>query len=137
LGVSREDGKEKRMRKTVTILALVALFTLVAAGVAVAVTMTCTSPTCTGTSDADNILKERVGDGKSDDIYGLQSDDRLRAARYNQDTDYLYGGRGNDRVNVLDGDGRDWADGGLGNNDICFVDEEREISPTCEVFAIP
>ena len=104
--------------------------------ITVAVTMTCTSPTCTGTSDPD-VLREHVGDGKSDDIYGLQSDDRLRAARYNQDIDHRYGGRGNDQVDVLDGDRRDWAAGGFGNDDFCLVDDEAELSPTCEGFAIP
>lgn len=123
------------MRKTIVVMALVALFTLVAAGVAVAVTKTCSSVPCTGTPAAD-VLKERIGEGKRDVIHGLRGNDRLRANRFGADTDDLYGGRGNDRVNVLDGDGRDLAVGGRGR-DVCFVDEEWEISPSCEVFAIP
>jgi hypothetical protein len=127
---------ERKVHKTVTVMALAALFTLVAAGVAVALTKTCTSVPCEGTAAAD-VLKERVGDGKRDVIYGFQGNDRLRANRYTNDTDDLYGGRGNDRVHVLDGDFRDWAVGGPGNDDFCLVDDEAELSPTCEGFAIP
>jgi Ca2+-binding RTX toxin-like protein len=124
------------MRKAVMMMALVALFTLVAAGVAVALTRTCTTVPCKGTSAAD-FLRERVGNGRSDVIYGFQQNDRLRAERYTRDTDYLYGGLGNDRLNVLDGDFNDWADGGPGTNDFCWVDDESELSPTCEDYAIP
>jgi hypothetical protein len=124
------------MHKATTMVALVALLTVVVASVALAVTKTCTSVPCRGTSAAD-VLKERIGNGKRDVIYGLRSNDRLRAVRYGGDTDRLYGGRGNDRVNVLDGDFRDLAVGGPGNNDFCFVDDEREVSPTCEIFAVP
>jgi hypothetical protein len=125
------------MRKTAaTIMALVALFTLVGAGVAVAVTKTCSSVPCRGTSAAD-LLKERIGDGKRDVIYGLQGNDRLRAGRYTNDTDELHGGRGNDRLNVLDGDSRDRAVGGRGNDDFCLVDDDAELSASCEGFGIP
>src|SRR3712207_7650139 len=79
----------KKMRKAVMMMALVALFTLVAAGVAVALTRTCTAVPCKGTSAAD-FLRERVGNGRSDVIYGFQQNDRLRAERYTRDTDYLY-----------------------------------------------
>jgi Ca2+-binding RTX toxin-like protein len=122
--------------KVAMMMALAALFTLVAAGAAMAVTKTCTLDPCKGTSAVD-VLKERVGNGKSDVIYGFQQNDRLRAERYTRDTDYLYGGRGNDRLNVLDGDFRDWADGGPGSDDFCWVDDEDELSPTCEDYAIP
>ncbi len=124
------------MRKAVTMMALVALFTLVAAGVAVTLTRTCTTVPCKGTSSAD-FLRERVGNTRGDVIYGFQRNDRLRADRYTRDTDYLYGGLGNDRVNVLDGDYNDWADGGPGKDDFCWVDDESELSPTCEGYAIP
>ena len=125
------------MRKSAAIMALLALFfTLVAAGVAFAVTKTCSSVPCRGTPSAD-ILKERVGNGKHDVIIAGRGSDRLRANRYGADTDNLDGGRGNDRLNVLDGDSRDRAVGGPGNDDFCFVDDVPEISPSCEVFAIP
>jgi Ca2+-binding RTX toxin-like protein len=125
------------MRKTAaTIMALVALFTLVGAGVAVAVTKTCSSVPCRGTSAAD-LLKERIGNGKRDVIIGGRGNDRLRANRYGADTDNLDGGRGNDRLNVLDGDFRDRAVGGPGNDDFCLVDDLPEVSPSCEVFGIP
>jgi hypothetical protein len=128
--------ERETMRNTVAMMAIVALFSLVAAGVAVAVTKTCTSVPCRGTSAAD-VLKERVGDGKRDVIYGLRGNDRLRAGRYTSDTDVLYGGRGNDRVNVLDGDFRDRAVGGRGNDDFCLVDDHAELSASCEGFGIP
>jgi hypothetical protein len=128
--------ERETMRKTVAMMALVALFSLVAAGVAVAVTKTCNSVPCRGTSAAD-VLKERIGDGKRDVIYGFRGNDRLRAGRYTTDTDVLHGGRGNDRMNVLDGDFRDRAVGGRGNDDFCLVDDEAELSASCEGFGIP
>jgi Ca2+-binding RTX toxin-like protein len=128
--------ERQTMRKTVAMTALVALFSLVVACVAVAVTKTCTTVPCTGTSAAD-VLKERIGDGKRDVISGLQGNDRLSARRFINDTDELHGGRGNDRVNVLDGDFRDRAVGGRGNDDFCLVDDDAELSASCEGFAIP
>ena len=125
------------MRKTAaTIMALVALFTLVVAGVAIAVTKTCSSVPCRGTPAAD-LLKERVGNGNRDVIIGGRGNDRLRAGRYTNDTDELHGGRGNDRLNVLDGDFRDRAVGGRGNVDFCLVDDDAELSASCEGFGIP
>jgi RTX calcium-binding nonapeptide repeat (4 copies) len=125
------------MRKTAaTIMALVALFTLVVAGVAIAVTKTCSSVPCRGTPAAD-LLKERVGNGNRDVIIGGRGNDRLRAGRYTNDTDELHGGRGNDRLNVLDGDFRDRAVGGRGNDDFCLVDDDAELSASCEGFGIP
>jgi Ca2+-binding RTX toxin-like protein len=123
------------MRKTAMMMALVALFTLMATGAAYAVMKTCTLVPCEGTSATD-VLNERLGDGKRDAIYGFQRADQLRAHRYARDTDLLYGGLGNDRLNVLDGDYNDWAVGGPGE-DFCWIDDERELSPTCENYAIP
>ena len=129
----KKEGQ--RMRKVMVMVALVALFTLVAAGVAVAVTRTCTSVPCKGTS-ADDVLRERVGDGKRDVIYGLRGDDRLDAGSSLRsgpaETDVLYGGRGNDRVFAVDEDFRDKAYGGPGKHDRCLVDAFREGTPTCE-----
>jgi hypothetical protein len=123
-------------KKVMIMVALVALFTLVAAGAALAVTRTCTMVPCEG-SPASDLLRERLGDGKRDVIYGYRSGDVLRANRFNRDADYLYGGRGNDRGIVLDGDYRDWAVGGPGDHDVCWIDDESELSPSCEEFAIP
>jgi hypothetical protein len=127
------------MHKATTMVALVVLLTVVAAGVALAVTKTCTSVPCSGTSAAD-VLRERIGDGKRDVIYGGRGDDRLRADRYGADTDKLYGGRGNDRLSVEDGDtvgtgSRDRAVGGPGKRDVCFIDLGSESSfRDCEVI---
>jgi RTX calcium-binding nonapeptide repeat (4 copies) len=123
------------MRKTAAIMALLALFTPVAAGVAVAVTATCSSVPCLGTPSADR-LKERVGDGKRDVIRGGRGADRLRADRYGADTDTVYGGRGNDRLSVEDGDSRDRAVGGPGKRDVCFADTWSESTfRDCEILA--
>ena len=122
------------MRKTV-MMALVALFALVARGAAYAVMKTCTLVPCEGTSATD-VLNERLGDGKRDVIYGFQRADQFRANRYARDTDYLYGGPGNDRQEVLDGDYNDWAVGGPGEV-LRWIDDESELSPTCENYAIP
>jgi Ca2+-binding RTX toxin-like protein len=123
------------MHKATTMVALVVLLTAVAAGVAVALTTTtCSSVPCLGTPSAD-VLKERVGDGKRDVIYGGRGKDRIWAVRDGADTDTLYGGRGNDRLNVEDGDRRDRAVGGPGKRDVCFAEWGSEYSLTCEVFA--
>jgi hypothetical protein len=124
------------MRKSAAIMALLALFTLVAAGVAIAVTKTCSSVPCRGTPSAD-LLKERLGNGKRDVIIGGRGNDRLRAGRFGADADNLDGGRGNDRLDVLDRDIRDRAVGGPGKRDVCIVDDLPEVSPSCDIFGIP
>jgi hypothetical protein len=124
------------MRRSILLVMVGLLMVVAGAGVALAVTKTCTSVPCRGTSAAD-VLRERVGNGKRDVIIGGRSADRLRADRYGADTDNLDGGRGNDRLNVLDGDFKDRAVGGPGNHDVCFVDD-LELSPgSCERFVFP
>jgi hypothetical protein len=130
------------MHKAATMVALVALLTVVVAGVALAVTKTCTSVPCRGTS-ADDVLKERNANGERDIIFGVGGNDLLTAERFpnntaeDEDTDKLHGGQGNDQVRVRDGDFRDLADGGPGNHDVCRGDDERELSSTCEVLEAP
>ena len=123
------------MHKATTMVALVAFLTIVVAGVALAVTKTCTSVPCNGTSAAD-VLRERIGDGKRDVIYGFRGADRLNAGGSLRsgpaETDVLYGGRGNDRVFAVDEDFRDKAYGGPGKHDRCLVDGFREGTPSCE-----
>lgn len=122
------------MRRSI-LLVMVALFMVAAAaGVALAVTKTCTSVACKGTSAAD-VLRERIGDGKRDEIHGGRGRDRLTARHFTNDTDELHGGRGNDRIDVEDGDSRDRAVGGPGKHDVCFADVGEEQSRSCEIGA--
>ena len=123
------------MKRIVFVVTVALLMVVAAAGVALAVTKTCTSVPCKGTSAAD-VLRERIGEGKRDVIYGLRGDDRLDAGGSLRsgpaETDLLYGGRGNDRVFAVDEDLRDKAYGGPGKHDRCLVDGFREGTPSCE-----
>ena len=67
-----------------------------------------------------------------DTIYGLQGDDRIRANTFTNDRDILYGNRGNDRLNALDGDDFDTLRGGPGY-DRCVGDAGDEYI-SCEVI---
>ena len=123
------------MRHTILLVMVALLMVVAAAGVALAVTKTCTTVPCKGTSAAD-VLRERIGDGKPDAIYGGGGRDRLWAWAYGGDTDRLYGGRGKDRLDVLDGDLKDLAHGGPGKHDVCLVDEFKEADRTCDIVGI-
>ena len=117
------------MRRSILLVMVALLMVVAAAGVALAVTKTCTSVPCKGTSAADK-LRERTGDGKRDEIYGLRGADRLDAGGSLRsgpaETDILYGGRGDDWVWVVDEDLRDKAYGGPGKHDRCFADGFHE-----------
>ncbi len=101
------------MRKVAMAAATVTVLVLVAATAVYAVNKHCTSKPCRGTNLAD-ILYERNGDGVPDAIYGLQGNDRLNAATFENDADKLYGGPDNDHLNTVDTDGNDNLDGGRG-----------------------
>ena len=101
------------MRKVAMLAATVAVLVLVTAAAVYAVDKHCTSKPCRGTNLAD-ILYERNGDGVPDAIYGLQGNDRLNAATFENDADKLYGGPDNDHLNTVDTDGNDNLDGGRG-----------------------
>jgi hypothetical protein len=123
------------MRRSILLVMVALLMVVAGAGVALAVTKTCTSVPCRGTS-ADDVLRERIGDGKRDVIYGLRGSDRLDAGGSLRsgpaETDLLYGGGGRDWVWVVDEDFHDKARGGPGENDRCFGDTFRESMPSCE-----
>jgi acyl-coenzyme A synthetase/AMP-(fatty) acid ligase len=124
------------MRRSILLVMVALVMVVAAAGVALAVTRTtCTSVPCNGTSAADG-LRERIGDGKRDVIYGLRGSDRLDAGRFTNDTDKLRGGRGHDRVWAADQDRRDKAYGGPGKHDECYVDGLREAMPSCEFKSV-
>ena len=102
------------MHKTTTVVALVAILTMVAAGVAYAVTME-------GNANAD-YLEETC---KGDTMYGRGGADVLDANNCGSDTDVLYAGRGDDWLLANDGDNRDVLYGGKGF-DTCVVDSRDE-----------
>ena len=84
---------------------------------------------CTGGKGDDKIL-ERIGDGKNDEIIPKGGDDLVLANKYTDDKDVVTGGGGFDRINVADGDKRDTANGGKGQ-DICIVDARKEAGTSC------
>jgi hypothetical protein len=121
------------MRNVTTLVGVAAIMTLLFASVALAVEKQCINRPCNGTNGNDKLF-ERSGDGVSDTIYGRAGRDVVRADAYTQDTDLLYGNRGNDRLNAngqLPEDTIDTVYGGKGF-DICIVDARSEVGGGCE-----
>jgi hypothetical protein len=87
---------------------------------------------CIATGD-NQVLFERVGDEVPDRMIAQGAHDILRADTYTDDRDVARGGGGNDTLHVDDGDANDAAIGGLGSNDVCWVDVHIEAANTCEV----
>jgi len=121
------------MRKIALLVGAVALLTMLFAGVAFARNFQCTGKPCYGTDNPDTIF-ERGGDGVGDIIYGLRGSDHIYANAFTDDADSLYGGRGGDLLNVDDGDGRDYVNGGAGT-DVCYVDA-NDTWQNCEVVYV-
>jgi hypothetical protein len=118
---SRSPRKEQeKMRRLVLMIGVLMMLVLVSAGVALAVRKTCGDIPCRGTNN-DDVLYERIGNGARDRILGLDGDDDMDAALYDDDQDRLEGAKGRDRIVVNDGDARDTANGGRGR-DVCRVD---------------
>jgi hypothetical protein len=92
----------------------------------------CDDIPCVATGDSQ-VLFERVGDGVRDRMIAQGNHDILRADSYTNDRDVTKGGGGNDTLHVDDGDVNDAAKGGLGSNDVCWVDAHIEAADTCEV----
>ena len=92
----------------------------------------CDDIPCVATGDSQ-VLFERVGDGVRDRMIAQGNHDILRADTYTNDRDVTKGGGGNDTLHVDDGDVNDAAKGGLGSNDVCWVDAHIEAADTCEV----
>ena len=92
----------------------------------------CDDIPCVATGDSQ-VLFERVGDGVPDRMIAQGAHDILRADSYTNDRDVTRGGGGNDTLHVDDGDVNDAAKGGLGSNDVCWVDAHIEAADTCEV----
>lgn len=82
------------------------------------------APPCVATGDKD-VVYERIGDGKRDEIILKGGDDLVHANKYGRDTDVVRSSSGDDRVYVNDGDTRDTIYGGKGE-DLCIVDARSE-----------
>ncbi len=90
----------------------------------------CYSNPCHGSANRETIY-ERIGDRKTDNIYGYGNNDRLHANTYSKDRDRVYAqGGGTNYLYVNDGDTLDGAIGGRGY-DICYVDATVEAANTC------
>ncbi len=89
------------MRKTVLLMASMALALVLVSGVAWAVTKTCKANAdwCVGTNDRDLL----IGSDEKDKIYGLDANDTLRGKGGD---DNLFGGEGEDTIEG--GEGRDY-----------------------------
>jgi Ca2+-binding RTX toxin-like protein len=86
-------------------------------------------------SGSDDLVYERVGNGKRDKILLGGGDDQVRADTYRRDRDVIKGTKGFDLIYVDDGDTRDKIWGGKGN-DKCFVDARSEIGGGCSVIRV-
>jgi hypothetical protein len=96
----------------------------------------CKSIPCYGTGNDDLIL-ERIGNGKSDKIIPRGGHDLVRASKYTNDIDVLKGsGGGYDKLRVDDGDTNDTAGGGRGGHDWCIVDSRSELGKGCEKVTV-
>jgi len=129
-------GKEKVVRTKIAMMVamVVVLVALVGSGAALAQTIggaiQCQSVPCVATGD-HQVLFERVGDGVRDRMIAQAGHDHLSARAYTNDRDVAKGGGGHDLLMVNDGDARDGAIGGPGN-DTCVVDAAIEAADTCE-----
>jgi hypothetical protein len=94
----------------------------------------CTDLPCHGTS-AFELIGERKGKGKQDDIRARGGSDKVNAHRWGNDKDVLRGQKGNfDFLNSKDGDGRDVLMCGSGTQDAVKADPGDTISDGCDTF---
>ena len=119
------------MRRIATMLALSVAVLAVSAGAVFAANqiIRCAGIPCTATGD-DDLVYERAGNRLNDEIYLKGGDDQVRANRYTNDQDRIYGSSGYDLIYVNDGDRHDRIRGGKGN-DRCYVDARREAVSGC------
>jgi hypothetical protein len=96
----------------------------------------CKQIPCYGSGNDDLIL-ERIGNGKNDKIIPRGGHDLVRASKYTRDIDVLKGsGGGFDKLRVDDGDTNDTAGGGRGGHDWCIVDARSELGKGCEKVTV-
>jgi hypothetical protein len=90
-------NREGRMRKLVVVSVVAMGFLALGAGIALAddARIQCTSVPCYASGNSDLVL-ERKGNGKQDEIILRGGNDLVRASRYTDDKDVVEGGLGND-----------------------------------------
>jgi hypothetical protein len=117
-----------------------ALFLVLLSGVTLATTFPiersfqCTDVPCYGTNK-NEVIGERQGNGKQDDIHARGGHDELRAGRWGNDTDVLRGQKGNfDFLNSKDGDRKDVLICGSGNQDAVKADLGDTVADGCDIF---
>ena len=92
----------------------------------------CTDVPCYGTSK-NEIIRERKGKGKHDDIYAKSGYDVVNARRWGNDKDVLRGQKGNEFLISKDGDGRDILICGSGSHDQVKADPGDTVSDNCDI----
>ena len=124
------------MRRIAMMVALVMVLAVVGAGAAFArdQIIQCNTIPCYG-SGGDDLIYERVGNGKNDEIRMRGGSDNVVANSYTNDRDIVRGGTGFDKINVADGDTRDTAGAGSGRN-WCIVDSRAELTAGCSRVTI-
>ena len=124
-------------KKMAMMVALVMVLAVVGAGAAFArdQIIHCNAIPCYGSSGGEDLIYERVGNGKNDEIIMRGGDDNVVASSYTNDRDIVRGGSGFDKINVADGDTRDTAGAGSGRN-WCIVDSRAELTPGCSRVTI-
>ena len=108
----------------VALAAGVALSWTIQAGVALSWTIPCLEENvdvCRGTDNPDRIVESSVDDG----IRAMEGDDDVDAARFAEDTDKVWGGRGADTINTADGDPFDAIRCGKGQDAATFDPGDR------------
>lgn len=121
------------MRKLMMVVALAVVMVplLGVAALAADQIIQCKSVPCYGSGNDDLIL-ERIGNGKSDKILPSGGYDLIRANKYGNDIDLVTSSAGWDKIKVNDGDRLDTANGGKGGHDWCIVDARVEAGQGCE-----
>ena len=89
----------------------------------------CAGIPCTATGN-DDLVYERQGVGKNDEIYLKGGSDQVRANTYGADKDVIKGGAGFDLIYVTDEDTLDRIYGGDGR-DKCYVNARKEVVSGC------
>jgi Ca2+-binding RTX toxin-like protein len=118
------------MQRAAIIFGLAVMLVFAAAGAVLAAELACKKVPCIGYDDPD-VMYERAGDNKKDNIFGLKGGDVIDANTFFSDRDVLHGQEGRDRLLSNDGDGRDVVKGGPGR-DYCVVDKGDQ-RRSCEV----
>ena len=106
------------MRRVMMLLVAMAVMVSLFAAVAYAATIE-------GTREGEILQESNL----NDTIFGRGGSDVINARTFANDRDVAYGNAGHDQIHVVDGDGRDTANGGNGI-DACYGDPNDELN--CE-----